>query len=516
MTNSISTSKSITETPPETENLINDMIPNEVILMVFGKLRPQDQKTVPVVCKLWNELGNTEKLWVNLAEDRFQNDEYNFQDKWVVQLTHKTCDRNTEHVTGLPENLGAIAEMAPSVEKCHEEFMERVGNALLGQLILIASFPIPGAQLEMELPEFPCLEGYMNTPKYSFVYGNQGEVKKDPLVALQLYLIKALESTNKEVRESAVKVFRKMALDFVHHGKLSTSNGSNYVYNSILRSLLWGYLGTSPDLKKAAKEAVEIFQKNHLLMQDLARGMPSGEIKSALFKAICGYCTKFSKFVGEQIDWKQSILCISHPRLLHAQNLGGLVESLRVISFCSSFENNFEEHIKVAVRGLIALSQKNAETFTETSTYRGIMPPPVRYFQSLENYLGQANYDYVLNNDQQATSKLRKAAVLYIIRGLESENPEVKNAALKGLGILANDYLKYGHNGEAAEEYLAAIFEIARGYITAEVDEKTMLENIISIFQSNIVVLEKFVTVLPGGVKKDAFAEAIVKLKEID
>ena len=46
------------------QNLINKMLPVELLLKIFSLLQPQDLKSVILVCKRWKEVGDDPYLWM--------------------------------------------------------------------------------------------------------------------------------------------------------------------------------------------------------------------------------------------------------------------------------------------------------------------------------------------------------------------------------------------------------------------------------------------------------------------
>lgn len=294
--------------PPPT---INDCFPQDIFYEVFSRLGKTDLKVATEVCKLWNHLGNDEKLWKGNAERMFQNEVCVFSSKWNVELVHNVSVRagllvgaeiSLEDRTNdlIKKNISQIIKLAQSPEKCYEQFLDLVANGLISLMDLLFDINCPTANFFIGSKDcsghikLPWLKGHMNLPEYSFDSTDQAhqeictkyfktDLKRDVEIScmkiIQLYFFKALESEEPEVRASALKAFRKVFLDYYHnHINKDNPYGTSYVYLSILRSLMRGYLEASKDLKKAVKDFVKIFPKNHF-RNSLARNPRS-------FKAI--------------------------------------------------------------------------------------------------------------------------------------------------------------------------------------------------------------------------------------
>ena len=101
-------------------------------------------------------------------------------------------------------------------------------------------------------------------------------------------------------------------------------------------------------------------------------------------------------------------------------------------------------------------------------------------FEGLKEYLAQQKYAYVYENKHTSTNKLRKAAVLYLIKGLESSRPKVVAAALEAYQKFTKDYLSFGKNSPHAEDIKNILSALTRAHLqccknSKEPIEKTLL-----------------------------------------
>jgi hypothetical protein len=123
-------------------------------------------------------------------------------------------------------------------------------------------------------------------------------------------------------------------------------------------------------------------------------------------------------------------------------------------------------------------------------------------FPGLDAYLGKPKYSYVYDNIHPNTSRLRKAAPLYIIQGLENSSDQVKNEAVKAFETLAADYLMAGKNSSHAADLQSALFSISRGYYDSMADKAKAAENLAKIWKKDAVTLEALAKTLSSqGIK---------------
>ena len=166
-------------------------------------------------------------------------------------------------------------------------------------------------------------------------------------------------------------------------------------------------------------------------------------------------------------------------RAEHYNNLAANITTLKnkTIANAKTF-NDYKEILDLSAKCLIGLSQ-SADFHSSYGDFPG-----------LDGYLGKPKYDYVFENVHSNTSKLRKAAPLYIIQGLENSNNQVKQEAVKAFEALTADYLIAGKNSMHSASLQNALFAISRGYYDAQADKTKAAEDLAKIWKKDAVTLD--------------------------
>lgn len=95
-------------------------------------------------------------------------------------------------------------------------------------------------------------------------------------------------------------------------------------------------------------------------------------------------------------------------------------------------------------------------------------------FHGLEGYLGKKDFEFVPENIFTTTAKISKAAILYIIKGLNSTDPKVSAHAKKVVGHLVTDFLTSGQLDPQAEKMKSAL--LCLGIALYKTNPKTGLD----------------------------------------
>lgn len=127
------------------------------------------------------------------------------------------------------------------------------------------------------------------------------------------------------------------------------------------------------------------------------------------------------------------------------------------------YEKNAKKILSASRKVLVALSQRN--DFQALSHAKG--------FRYLDGYLGLDKYKYIYDNQYTDTTKFRKAAPLYIIKGFESAVPATRELALTAFKKLIVDYQEAGKAGSQAESYLGVLLALSKGYYDAQGNKTT-------------------------------------------
>ena len=111
-------------------------------------------------------------------------------------------------------------------------------------------------------------------------------------------------------------------------------------------------------------------------------------------------------------------------------------------------------------------------------------------YTELEEYLGNNSYNYIKNNIYNSTTKLIKAAPLYVIKGFNSKNKIEKEGAKNFFIELVADYRNYGKLCKGSIDYKDYIFAIAKGYFDAEEDKIGAVFFIKQLFEEQDLIKE--------------------------
>ncbi len=161
-----------------------------------------------------------------------------------------------------------------------------------------------------------------------------------------------------------------------------------------------------------------------------------------------------------------------------------------------NFEGNHKKIMRLCADSLIGLSQ--------CGDYQG---KSFGGFNQLNSYLGSAKYNYIYDNQYSDTSKLRKAGPLYIIRGLESSNPEVRNSAIEAIKILALDYVVFAREESQLQDINCVMFALARTYLDTAPRKKAAARELLEMFQGDKAIIKEIAqsSQIPSGSKQPLF-----------
>lgn len=127
------------------------------------------------------------------------------------------------------------------------------------------------------------------------------------------------------------------------------------------------------------------------------------------------------------------------------------------------YEKNAKKILSTSRKVLVALSQRN--------DFQALSHP--KQFLYLDEYLGQDKYKYIYDNQYNDTTKFRKAAPLYIIKGFESAVPATRKLALTAFKKLIVDYQEAGKAGTEGKSYLDVLLALSKGYYDAQGNKTT-------------------------------------------
>jgi len=133
------------------------------------------------------------------------------------------------------------------------------------------------------------------------------------------------------------------------------------------------------------------------------------------------------------------------------ENIGLLLQSLKI--------SDFPITVQTSADVLIGLAQHN-----DFST-RAVL----ENFVGLEDFAGSFHYSYIPDNIYATTTKVRKAAPLYLVKALQSYDASVREYAYKGLGKLINDYETFHAVKPMLNShlYLKTIVGICKGHFSS-------------------------------------------------
>ena len=146
------------------------------------------------------------------------------------------------------------------------------------------------------------------------------------------------------------------------------------------------------------------------------------------------------------------------------------------------YEAEFKDILRLSEASLIGLSQK--EAFAQS------FPA----FPGLENYLGNKKFNYVFGNSSPTTTKLMKAAPLYIIKAFDSKNSEIRKEGIAALERLGEDYLAFGASSKQGPQYLDALLAISRGLYDSTPNKLDASKQLVKIWKNNQEILLKLKT----------------------
>ncbi len=449
---------------------------------LFGYLDRKEKASASLVCKGWNALINNhpQLIWRQEAERRFQIDRFIFPNISIalpdssVVMSDEGEKKTLAQLVASVHNAASTAKVLPAVA------MDQIADGLVAI--------VQGEQNVPSAAPFPSLESETT----------------DLAVAGPLYIIREIRNPASPIRDAAILAFRKLAAFYVLHG--SEFPAAKRAVLKALNGMAQAYLGSCQDYE--VKELISIFRQRLPEVQQITCRMAPSRQKAILFETMALLATKAS----QPIVWKPCVISNDHRLYCEWRLDENMDDLLRLSRDDEHFAENLIPVILLSKAALMGLSQRPAAQFNELRTPGRGNGDPNRYFGGLADYLNNPDYGYVLANQTAPTSTLRKAAVLFIIQGLESDVAEVRLAALKAVRSLAKDFLQDGHLAVSAEHYRRAIFEIVHGFVDVVGDQAEMCETVTSIFRRNIPCLKAFVKFLPQGEDRAALKAAVKQL----
>jgi hypothetical protein len=491
---------------------------NDVFLYISTFLRKEDKAVASTVCKHWYALiNNTPSIWREEAGQRFLNNRFCFPIRPtlanpVVPAANPGEAQNeaVPQVKTLPELVKVVHDLASSSKTLKAELMGHIADAI----ILASTTPaIPQA-----VSKFPLLTDSLKDAELAPIHGAQGEETNNIVTAGLLYLVKAFNDTDETVRSEAFKALKKIAeYSLVHAGTnptlLPRQRADGRVEALRKLSCLEVFSLRSCNSIPRIKQVVKIFKENLPLLQRLTCKMDKGvALKTIFFDAMASEQTNLAV---PGFSWKKSVISGDHRKYDCEMVVENHEQLLSLSRDVANFDANFVKVLKLSKKALRGLVQQTPEFLKEMRSSQAIAPATHRYFGCLNDYLGSANaYNYVLSNVPGQSSTLRKAAVLFIIKGLESENDTVKKAALKVVGQLVRDYFNYGQHGLPPEkaEYQRILFEIFRGFVESAENTALMSQTVVKLFRADPVLLNAFISFLGAGAEKEALKIVVESL----
>lgn len=136
------------------------------------------------------------------------------------------------------------------------------------------------------------------------------------------------------------------------------------------------------------------------------------------------------------------------------------------------FDKNAQEILQLSAKALIGLSQRvNFGMDAET------------HFKGLEDHFGDGAYSYVPENHFFESKRVWKAATLYLIKGLESKEEKIRNAALEAIRLVITDYRCFARNSSHHRVRLRTIaFALSRAFHKTATDKNVAREEIIDLW----------------------------------
>lgn len=334
------------------------------------------------------------------------------------------------------------------------------------------------------------LKEYIGNPDYKYVPGNQGTTPPSSLrTTATLHLIKALHDNPKK----AAPVIQALIENPDIKKKMPDIVEALQVALSSLKPLeiyfeeLWAKQDYAAFIIMAEKHGDSLMNnKADCFVKDqVSKGDKTilHQIAQKLYQK--GYShlaenTILSKVKGlfNEDDFK--IYDMLKKAKVREGYLDTLLQNVNLLhNKALQYDAEYKEILRLSKITLIGLSQN--EGFAQSYPA----------FPGLENYLGNKKFNYVFSNTSPTTTKLMKAAPLYIIKAFDSKNHEVILEGIDALKMLADDYLAFGKSTKQAPQYLDALVAISRGLYESTANKQEASKLLAKIWLNNQDVLSK-------------------------
>ena len=351
------------------------------------------------------------------------------------------------------------------------------------------------------------LDGYYNDHKYAYVPGNSLAMNQGLRLGAALQLIRALQN-NQAAAQNAIQELiddpdMKQQMPDMVKALQESIKGLKSPMEQIAEFVKQGKLALAYDAAQKSNDALLKLHGDNLIAAALKNKVDAIAMAKDFYEmglideANTKILSKIKLDAADKTWFNKQGLQKARKALLD-----GLPANANLLrSKGASFDTDYKQIMDLCTKGLIGLSQHT--TFHEN----------YGTFPGLENYLGKPKYDYVYDNKHMDTGKLRKAAPLYIIRGLESKKFEIQFEAFQAMDKLIKDYIAFGKGSPQANDYETAIFAIMQGYHDALSDKKEALRVLSECCHDDMSVLIKCVAQAGGkmssGIFKQILAEAV-------
>lgn len=466
---------------------INSVLSEDSIQQIFTWLPRESKALAGAVCKGWYHLINSQpqNLWRLEASCRFQANQFIFP-KIDFALENTGC--STANNSTESKSLGEIVTLVHKAACTHNIFPQETMGQIADGLIAI----MLGGKYEQASWAFPKLE----------------PVTTDLAVAGPKYLMLELSNPQSPIRVFAVDAFRKIAAFYIK--QLDEKQTLPAGCFNTLNGMVQAFFGAC-QYKNEVVQIISIFQCRLPLIQEFTCRMCPSQNKEMLFNEIATLVQK----APSPITWKTCVISNDHRLYFKMMLEENMVNLLTLSRDEANFEQNIISILDLSCDSIKGLSMCSAEEFSELRTPGRGNQDPNRYFGHLTGYLTGQNYQYVLNNTTQPTSTLRKAAVFYIIQGLESDNVDVKNHALKLVKSLFEDYFADGKKGAANQHYLRVMFEVLRAYVDVEGEQDVMANTVSSFLRKHLVEFKQFILCVQDEDDKEVLNQVVLSLEPV-
>ena len=352
------------------------------------------------------------------------------------------------------------------------------------------------------------LAGYLNDPKFNYVPGNNGYGIKGLKTGAALHLLKALDADPAQASAALHELIndpdmKKKMPDIVQALKFAFASlkSPQELFKEFMN--LHKYAEAYALARKLKDQ--KLIEQVELVIEAMAAGDMKNEMillaKEFYMQGLSNEAdimiiAKIKNMLAEEkAEFEQFKLVKSRDKYL--AQLGLFATNIQ--SQMNEFDKNYKSILYLSAKGLIGLSQ--------STDFNQSYPPG---FTGLSNYLGKDKYKYVYDNQYPDTTKLRKAATLFIIQGFDSANPDIKKSAFNVMEMLAIDYLLAGKTSAHVADFEKSLFAIARGYFESMGDKAQAIDNLVKVWKKDAVTLQKIVATFANPVAVTMLNKALV------